>query len=220
MIDINDGELIDILPSQLKKDPDMICFSYALKRAAKKILRLERETMTQNYIEYLPESILDVLAVELRTPYYTQELDIGVKRDLIKNSLIWHTKAGTVSAVSEMVRTIFGEGNVVEWMDFTEGEKTPGMFDIKTNAVLTPDAFTLFTQIVERVKNARSHLRRIITEREFSGTALVAGAAAGFLKETVSNSTDRIRDTKKTVKVCVAMSSSPEICIGGIYGSI
>ena len=165
MIKFSEGELLDILPAQMKKDVDMICMSYALKCSIRRLIEYEMGAMTANFIEMLPEKILDVLAVELRSPYYIDSMDIEIKRKIIKNTLVWHTKAGTASAVSEMIETVFGEGAVVEWPDFTEGEKTPYTFDIITNARFTADTYALLLDIIERVKNERSHLRRILIER-------------------------------------------------------
>jgi P2-related tail formation protein len=166
MIKLSDGELLDLLPSQLKNDTDMVCLSHALKCAVEMLLKYERGTMTQNFIDSLPEQILDVLAVELRSPYYTQGMDIEVKRKIIKYTLVWHTKAGTPSAVSEMIAVVFGVGEAVEWFNFTEGEKTPGYFDIVTSARMTEDIVEYFMTVIERVKNERSHIRRILIERE------------------------------------------------------
>ena len=166
MIKLQEGELLDLLPSSLKNDTGMICLSYALKMAMKRLLAYERSAMTQNFVDSLPEKILDVLAVELRSPYYLDSMEISVKREIIKNTLIWHTKAGTASAVSEMIGIVFGEGSVVEWPDFDEPPYTPGTFDIVTNAQMTEDITEFFMAVIERVKNERSHVRRVLIHRE------------------------------------------------------
>ena len=62
MIKLQEGELLDLLPSSLKNDTDMICLSYALKMAVRRLLVYERSAMTQNFVDSLPEKILDVLA--------------------------------------------------------------------------------------------------------------------------------------------------------------
>lgn len=177
MIKFPDGELLDLLPYQLKSDVDMICLSYALKCAMKKVLAYERSAMTSNFIDSLPEKILDVLAVELRSPYYLDSMDIEVKRKIIKNTLIWHTIAGTRAATAEMVETVFGEGEVIEWPDFDEGEQEPYTFDIVTNARFTEDTYALLLEVIERVKNERSHLRRILIDRWVYMTESVGSGA-------------------------------------------
>lgn len=166
MIKFQEGELLDLLPSSLKNDADMICLSYALKMAVRRLLVYERSAMTQNFVDSLPEKILDVLAVELRSPYYLDSMEIGVKREIIKNTLIWHTKAGTASAVSEMIGIVFGEGSVVEWPDFDEPPYTPGTFDIVTNTQMTEDITEFFMAVIEKVKNERSHIRKVLIHRE------------------------------------------------------
>lgn len=179
MINFQDGELLDLLPSSMKNDTDMICLSYALKKAVGRLLEYERSAMTQNFIDSLPEKILDVLAVELRSPYYLDNMDIATKREIIKNTLIWHTKAGTASAVSEMIGIVFGEGSVVEWPDYDEEPFTPGTFDIVTNAQMTEDITDFFMSVIERVKNERSHVRRVLIHREmemheYAGSGMVS----------------------------------------------
>ena len=138
------------------------------------------QTRTMSVIDDLPESILDVLAVELRTPYYVDSLSVDAKREIIKKSFLWAARAGTVSAVEELIQAVFGEGDVVEWPDFTEEPREPGTFDIVTSGQLTPDASTFFTRVVKRVKNVRSHIRRILIERH---EKMQMYAAAGSLSE-------------------------------------
>lgn len=191
MIKFSEGELLDLLPAQMKNDTDMICLSYALKCGVERLLEYEVGTMTANFIDRLPEGILDVLAVELRSPYYSDSLDIEVKRKIVKNTMVWHTKAGTPSAVSEMVEAVFGEGSVVEWPDFTEGEKTPYTFDIETNARFTEELFKMLLEIIERVKNERSHLRRILIKRKMHMTEYVGSGTIGSPKIYVTDSPQR-----------------------------
>lgn len=185
MIKLSDGELLDLLPSQLKTDPDMISLSYALKCAVEDILEYEKGTMTQNFIECLPEKILDVLAVELRSPYYLQDMDIETKRKIIAGTLIWHTKAGTPFAVREMIEAVFGVGELVEWFDFTEGEKTPGTFDIITDTQMTPDISNRLMKIILQVKNERSHLRRVSVRREVKTNPKAGAGVINYPHEVV-----------------------------------
>ena len=187
MIKLQEGELLDLLPSSLKNDTDMICLSYALKMAVRRLLVYERSAMTQNFVDSLPEKILDVLAVELRSPYYLDSMEISVKREIIKNTLIWHTKAGTASAVSEMIGIVFGEGSVVEGPDFDEPPYTPGTFDIVTNAQMTEDVTEFFMAVIERVKNERSHIRRVLIHREMEMHEYAAVSGTSHPKRAVTN---------------------------------
>lgn len=188
MTDIKNGELLDLLrDSPFYTDTEVIALSHALKVGTDLILKYAEGTMTQAKMSDLSESTLDALAVELRTPYYTQDMDTETKRQMVEKTLQWHYKAGTVAAVQEMVTTIFGKGEVVEWFDFTEGTQTPGMFDIITNAQMTEDIVEEFLKIVERVKNVRSHIRRILIERSAELTEYAAAGGRTAPKNNIYN---------------------------------
>lgn len=165
MIKFKDGQITDLLPPSMAKNVEMQCVSYALQKQVQKIMALADQTRTVAMIDQLPESILDILATELRTPYYQESMDLETKRNIIKRTLLWHTKAGTPSAVSELIEIVFGEGGVVEWFDYDEPPYTPGTFDIVTNAQMTEEIAEYFLTIIRRVKNTRSHIRRILINR-------------------------------------------------------
>ena len=164
MIKFYEGELADLWPDQ--KSPEFLALSYALKNAI--ILLKEKADKTKCYsdIDKLDEGVLDYLAVELRTMYYSQDLPIEQKREIIKKTMLWYIKAGTVPAVAEMIEVIFGTGKIVEWPDYTEPPYTRGTFDIITSAIMTEDVMERLTNIIRRVKNVRSHIRRVVIERE------------------------------------------------------
>lgn len=180
MTDLYNGQITDLLNNAYRYDPEVIAFSYAILQEKRRIMQELAQTRTMSVIDDLPESILDVLAVELRTPYYVDSLSVDAKREIIKKSFLWAARAGTVSAVEELIQAVFGEGDVVEWPDFTEEPREPGTFDIVTSGQLTPDATTFFTRVVKRVKNVRSHIRRILIERH---EKMQMYAAAGSLSE-------------------------------------
>lgn len=174
MINLYDGELADILPSQMASQIQQQCISYALKKGIQLVIERADMTRTQAVIDSLPEKILDVLAVELRTPYYREDMDIKTKRTIIKRTMLWHLTAGTPGAVSELITIAFGDGEVIEWFEY--GDR-PYHFKVKTDALLTPEMSDFFTSMLDRVKNTRSHLRAIEIHRTvnceiFSGAAV------------------------------------------------
>lgn len=187
MIKLPDGELRDYLPVTMKNDVDMVCLSYAIKKATERLFRYNHASMIYHFIDSAPESVLDLLAVELRSLYYSDTLHIEKKREIVKNTLRWHAQAGTPGAVAEMVKIVFGEGEVVEWPDFDEPPYTPGTFDIVTNAQLTPDILEYFVSVIDRVKNVRSHLRRILIKREWLLQEYAASNAVTRPKFPVTN---------------------------------
>ena len=166
MIRFEDGELLNLLPVSMAKDIETQCISYALQRQIQRIIYHASRTRTVTMIDMLPETVLDVLATELRTPYYQEDMDIDTKRNIIKRTLLWHTRAGTPSAVVELIEVVFGEGSIVEWFNYDEPPYTPATFDIITNARMTEDMAEYFLSIILRVKNTRSHIRRILVTRK------------------------------------------------------
>lgn len=169
MIKYEDGEFLDLLPSFFKEKEDFAAISYAFKMAIASLIMGQKETKLYADIDKVPEDILDLMALESKAPYYSEDLPIEQKRELVKNAILWREKAGTKSAVQDLIRTLFGVGEVIEWYDFEGGPGTPGEFDIITSAPLTPELFSKFTQIIDQVKNESSHLRRIQTAREIDG---------------------------------------------------
>ena len=210
MIKLPEGELRDYLPATMKNDVDMICLSYAIKKETEQLIKYRKAAMIYRFIDSVPEPILDLLAVELRSLYYSDTLPVETKRNIVKNTLRWHMQAGTPGAVKEMVKIVFGEGDVVEWPDFEEPPYTPGTFDIVTNARLTPDILEYFTSIIDRVKNVRSHLRRILIKREWPLLEYAASnAVASPLIPVTNNAAPKDTGISMQEKAASSAVSSP-----------
>lgn len=180
MIRLSEAELTSVLPDYIKSDVDIQAISYAYKMGIQKLLSYSMLSELYGNIDNLPNTVLDLLALELRSQYYDESMDIGIKRNIIRNSLAWYAKGGTVSAVQEMVQTVFGEGQVIEWFDFG-GE--PGTFYVETDSELSPDGLNKFQRVIEQVKNSRSHLINVKIKRkiELPCPTVVAGYAARIM---------------------------------------
>ena len=161
MISFYNGQITDILPNNLKATPDVQALSYAVKEAMQKLQEYAMKSRVYAAIQDLTDKILDTLAVELRVQYYSEDLPLDTKRNIIQNTMLWYRYAGTPSAVEELVSTVFGIGTVTEWFNFAGGPGTPGTFTIETSAALTPDILAFFNVMIKKVKNTRSHLSRI-----------------------------------------------------------
>ena len=214
MIKLTDGELLDLLPAAMKADTDMVCLSYAIKQVTKELLQTLEYTRTQSFIDGLPERILDVLAVETNAMYYDESLPIDAKREIIRASIsAWYARAGTPAAVEELVTAVFGMGEVVEWFDFTEGDATPGLFDIVTDAPLTEDIIEYFNNMIRRVKNERSHLRRVLIERNTRASPRIAACAHSDMDFTIVNCGTEEEETSAGAHIGVGVDTSRTIYI-------
>lgn len=173
MIKFTEGGLIDIWP---ENDPEVEALSYALQQQFIILKKYADQMQCFSNVEELNETVLDYLAIELQAMYYEQSMSLDKKREIIKNTMKWHIYAGTPAAVSEMVNVIFGTGRVVEWFDFENPEeRIPGTFDIITDAGFSKDLIEQFNNTIKKVKNARSHLRKVNIERKNDATVFIAG---------------------------------------------
>lgn len=213
MISLYDGQITDLLPWKMAQSTEVRCISYAVQQEHQRMLKLAAHTRTMAVIDELPERILDVLAVELRTPYYQESMDLETKRSIIKRTLLWHTKAGTPSAVSELIEIVFGEGRTEEWFNYTEGPFTPGTFDIITNARMTEEMATYFLSIIQRVKNTRSHIRRILVERQMGMDERVAAGVISSPEEHILNHHQTKNGYKMQETAKAAVTSSPSLTV-------
>lgn len=165
MADLYTALVTDIMQNDSAYDVEVQALAYAVRLEKQRIMREADKTRTVAVIDGLDESILDALAVELRSPYYSEDIPVSQKREIVRNTLLWFSKAGTPAAVAEMAAAVFGSGQVVEWFDFdpSDGEIVPGEFDIETGAEMQdPVAFMpVIEGIIDKVKNVRSHLRAV-----------------------------------------------------------
>ena len=189
MTDLYNGQITDLLQqNEAARNPEIQALSHAVLLEKRRIIDLAQRTRTIAMVDLLPENVLDVLAVELRSPYYSGDMDLEQKREIIKKTLVWFFQAGTPAAVEELVAAIFGQGEVVEWFNFTDPPYTPGTFDIVTDARMTEGMVDQFLRIIRQVKNTRSHLRRVLTERKGSMHIYIGSGAVGHPEIPVINS--------------------------------
>ena len=150
MISLYDSNILDILPECISEIPNVKALGYAIGQAIKRLIEYSENTSVYAMIDSAPEEILDMLALDLNTQYYDDTLDLESKRNLIRNTFIWYTNAGTPSSVEELVASIFGSGKVEEWYEYGDD---PFFFKVVT------ENSDMFVRMLEKVKNERSHLR-------------------------------------------------------------
>lgn len=184
MIKFTEGGLIDIWP---EKDPEIQALSYALQQQFKKLKSYADKTQCYSDVDDLDEEILDYFAVEMRSMYYEQNLEIERKREIVKNTLKWYTYAGVPATVAEMVGVVFGAGKIVEWFNYDEPPFTPGTFDIITSARLTPDIIEQLNAMIRKSKNVRSHIRKVTIVRDVHSAMHLAAFQTAVQECTVLN---------------------------------
>lgn len=180
MIKLQDGGLTDILPANLKYDTGMVCLSYTLKKAVRRLLAYEKCAMVQNFIDSLPEQILDVLAHDLHIDWYDYGYPADIKRAVIKSSIRVHQKLGTKYAVETALRAVHKGAAVSEWFEYG-GEP----YHFKLDIDISKEGMSAYTGdgIASKVrfyKNLRSHCDGIYYHLGMD-PANVSAAAAPYL---------------------------------------
>lgn len=118
MIDLRGSRFTDIMPENLAGQLETQAFAYALGRQIKRLCDYADGVHIYAAVASMPERILDVLAVELRTPAYNQKFSIEVKRALVEGTLTFYAHMGTPAACDQIIETIFGSGHIEEWFDY------------------------------------------------------------------------------------------------------
>ena len=118
MIKLNGSRFTDIMPDNLKKQVEVQALAYAIGLQVEKLCARADDARTYATIQSMPERVLDLLAVELRTPAYDENYPIKTKRSLVENSLLYYAKMGTPSAMNNLIETVFGKGYITEWWEY------------------------------------------------------------------------------------------------------
>ncbi len=210
MTKIKDATIAGILPEWLGNEIEIKCLSYAMGMELKRLLASADRTVMFADISHASGDILDALAMEMDTPYYDENLPIETKRELVEKTSPWHSKAGTKSAVEELISTIFGEGSVSEWFDYNDD---PYFFKILTNAQMTPELFDQFNMIIEKVKNIRSHLRNVEVHRTVEHPEYFRSGINAVHHISITNSPQRKHIIEKDIPSGIAAISTPHIAV-------
>ena len=112
MIELQGSRFTDIMPENLASQLETQAFAYALGRQIEKLCAYADGVHIYAAVASIPEKILDVLTVELRTPAYNQKFSIEVKRALIEGTLTFYARMGTPAACNQIIEIIFGSGYI------------------------------------------------------------------------------------------------------------
>ena len=153
---LNDMDFIQLMPAFMKEDEAVQGLSEGVNRVTEELAAKIRLFSTWNQIDNMTGAELDMLAEELHISWYDKTAAIDVKRELIKNSDMVHSKMGTNWAVQNVIETYFGSGEIQDWYDY-EGE--PHHFKVITsNQSITSGAAEKFLSVLDKVKRKSAFL--------------------------------------------------------------
>ncbi len=185
MKDLYELSLFDITPSNIAQDKIV---SNIIKAIDPQFMLLSKDIQANLLlprIDELDEKSLDLLAWQLHTDFYDLAGNIKMKREAVKNSLIWHMKKGTEWAIHEALRQLGISAKFHPWWE-TGGE--PYTFTL--DAIVTDDYYRTapgnkitenIRRAVDEAKAARSYLAGLTTKIEFNDDAQIFIAHADLL---------------------------------------
>ncbi|MCP4160039.1 MAG: phage tail protein I [Deltaproteobacteria bacterium] len=179
---LTDISFVSMLPGSIAEDETIKAAAESLDKELQSVNSGINELLIYSQIDTLIDAdLLSHLAWAFKTPFWDEEFSIDKKRALVKQSIAWHKRRGTPSAVEDVIKTVFGEGELIEWFDYS-GE--PYHFKISTESILrkTSDYQTLY-EGVESVKNKRSVLESIITKKNNNPVLYIGLASKIYIIE-------------------------------------
>lgn len=167
MIKLTDARLTDALPKTLAEQPWVQALAEASRKMRRRIMAYADRTRLFCDIDEASEEALDALAVELQTPLYKNDYPLTVKRQIVKNSMLYYIRSGTRGAVEELLADIYQGAEVEEWFEYG-GE--PNYFrvaiDISRTTVpvaeMTPAELESWLYSVKRASSALESLSYMI----------------------------------------------------------
>lgn len=118
MIKLTDARLTDALPKTLAEQPWVQALAEASRKMRRRVMAYADRTRLFCDIDEASEEALDALAVELQTPLYRDDYPLTVKRQIVKNSMLYYIRSGTRGAVEELLADIYQGAEVEEWFEY------------------------------------------------------------------------------------------------------
>jgi len=171
---VSDVTLLELLPENLRSDPDIIAASQAVDSEFQALASSIKNCLTIADVDNASSDVVDNLAGEMQVDFYDQTLSLPIRRALVKNGYIYKYQKGTAYVVKQIVEDAGLDATVKEWFEY-EGE--PYYFKVTTETVIS--GTTVLAELVEMinaVKNVRSWLEAIIINRTWSGAMYLGGA--------------------------------------------
>lgn len=163
MIELKGSRFTQILPQNLSSQTRTRALAYAVGRQVDKLLALADRMVIWAGLDRVPEQLLDYLAAELRTPAYSQDYPVEIKRTLVRESLLFYARMGTPAAVDRLIQAIFGSGQMEEWFEYG-GEPHHFRATIGANGItIGPESLEELRRVLASVKRLSSWLDSIAT---------------------------------------------------------
>jgi phage tail P2-like protein len=157
---------IDIVPSSIRDDPQVIAACEAIDQELQEIAAEIPSILFWPFVDEQVPPLLDILAWELHVDVWEGwegDLDIETKIQLINQSIDFHRHKGTRYAVDQILKTVFKQGTVSEWFEYSG---RPYFFRILFEDDISGTQWNTVLDAVYAMKNVRSWLDAFLKVRK------------------------------------------------------
>lgn len=154
---IRSSNFYNLLPKSFKT-VEMECIAYAISQAITNLCYKADSSGVLYNIKSLNEDLLDYLAVEFRSQYYSQDMSAYEKNQIVENTLPWYITSGTIGAIRNLLSLIYGDVSISEWFNYGGA---PFHFKVGLNNPkdeFNEEQFNQLLSLIDSGKNARSIL--------------------------------------------------------------
>ena len=207
-----EGLLMRLLPDSILDDPKLNATAQALDVQIFKVLAVVKDVLHLPRLDELSGTLLDILAWAFHVDFYEPlYLSDEQKRQLIRRSVDWHRRRGTVSAVEDLCAAVFSGVQIEEWM--TYGGK-PYTFRLATKSFArSEDDWIAFKKMIHIAKNVRSHLDSITVDCSPEEPLSLSVALAQFKTGNVTLKRSKPSNLSLNVKVGTHVHKSGTITL-------
>lgn len=221
MIELYDGQITDLLRNNpLQYDPEVMAMGYAIREEKRRIMAETAQTLTMAILDNAPEFVLDVLAVELRTPAYDETLPVETKRTLIKGTLEFYAHLGTPWAVNWVIRSIFGNGKVTDWYEYGGEAHHFRVSAMNDGTFETLEGLAAFIRMISTIKRLSSWIDGITVDTDMGAQPLRFGGVMAIQTRLPMPEITQITMFGASVELGGRMAITPRIAVPAIPDEI
>jgi len=161
MSDIYTTKLLDLLPPNLRGDPDIIAASKIVDPEFQIMLACIPNVLTWADMDMVSSAVINQLAWEQKTDFFDASLDIEIRREMAKKALSQHMIKGTPAAIEEAARVVFGRSWIDEWFEYS-GDPFYFRMNVETSKQGASEGdLQLLDRLINAYKNERSWLEKV-----------------------------------------------------------
>ena len=161
MINFSEADLLSVLPEHLEQ-VQTEALSAAVKKGLQKLQTYSRAASVYAAIPELPDEVLNLLAIELRTQYYDPEDRRERREKMVEQTLAWYLRGGTGSVLTEYLGALYQGGRLEEWYHYGGNPYFfKAMIDLDLDDEIETGTGDKIAERIRAYKNVRSWLEEL-----------------------------------------------------------